>query len=56
MSETGEPREIRNFGPELDFVKPDNDVLIVKLFGTWRIGSQVPGLTGLPRNWKKTHL
>ena len=56
MSETGEPREIRNFGPELDFVKPDNDVLIVKLFGTWRIGSQVPGFNRLTKELEKDSL
>ena len=49
-------RESEIFAQSSAFVKPDNDVLIVKLFGTWKMGSQVPGFNRLTKELEKTHL
>jgi phospholipid/cholesterol/gamma-HCH transport system permease protein len=42
MDEASDLRSPETFGLKLDFIRPYNGALIVKLFGTWKVGSQLP--------------
>jgi len=42
MDETNDLRSTEDSGLKLDFVKPYNSALILRLFGTWKIGNQLP--------------
>lgn len=42
MDETSNLRSAEGSGLKLDFVKPYSGTLIVRLFGTWKIGNQPP--------------
>ncbi len=42
MDETSDLRNTEGSGLKFDFVKPNGSSLIVRLFGTWKIGNQLP--------------
>lgn len=42
MDETSDLRNTEGSGLKFDFVKPNGSSLIVRLFGTWKIGYQLP--------------
>ncbi len=45
MDETSDLRNNEGSGLKLDFVKPYGRALVVRLFGTWKIGNQLPSFS-----------
>jgi ABC-type transporter Mla MlaB component len=53
MNEAGDLRSAEGPGLKFEFVKPDSSALILRLFGTWKIGNQLPSFNEFADELKK---
>jgi len=53
MDETSDQRSTEGSGLKLDYVKPYSSALILRLFGTWQIGNQLPSFNEFTDELKK---